>query len=250
MPVHAIAADLLDRLVAVTPRLPGPALPSGTEVWRLDLRQGADLIGRARTLLDSASLARADRYLRPQSTRCHVLTHATLRALLATRLGRDPRALVLHLGPQGKPHLDPADGLHFNLAHSGDLALLALARGAVVGVDVEHASPRRNLTGLAERCFSVAEQAVLAQAPAADRVATFYRLWACKEALVKAWGLGIGAGLDRFDVALDGPDGTHLAAVRAPLVVAGSWHLMELAAPAGYSAALALGQLYDLPTFQ
>lgn len=233
------ALRLLARMTPVA-AAPGTALPADVEVWQLLLNDCADLVDDARELLDDADRRAAERYARPAARNRQVLCHAALRCLLARRLGKHPAELRFLLGSHGKPRLDEPAGLHFNLSHSGDGALFALA-DREVGVDLERMRPRRNLEQLAAVSFSATELAAFLAAPAAERERTFYRLWACKEALLKAWGLGLAAGLARFDVDLAAPP--QLTRVAQPLVPAGPWILRELAALPGYAAALAVRDL-------
>jgi 4'-phosphopantetheinyl transferase len=117
-----------------------------------------------------------------------VAAHAALRLILGAYLDLAPDALAFALGEHGKPSLrqplDP-DGarLEFNLAHSGDLALVAVARDHPVGVDVERWSEVEHLE-LAERFFSRTERdALRALASVAEQLdAGFFAAWTRKEA--------------------------------------------------------------------
>ncbi|MBS1675742.1 MAG: 4'-phosphopantetheinyl transferase superfamily protein [Actinobacteria bacterium] len=122
-----------------------------------------------------------------------------LAAILADYLGRPDKpgrggaAVELSSGEDGKPRLATApERLSFNLSHSGDLALVAIAPGGVeVGVDVERLRPRRDLLRLAGRGLPAADAAAVAAAGAAEREPVFYRAWARHEARVKCTGTGV-----------------------------------------------------------
>ena len=86
----------------------------------------------------------------------------------------------------GKPFFPSAPGLHFNLSHSGGLALCG-AGGAPLGVDVELVRPRR--AGLAKYVLSEAEYAWFQQQ--GGGWGAFYTLWTLKEARVKCTGRGL-----------------------------------------------------------
>lgn len=236
------ASRLLARVQPVA-AAPGTLLPVGVEVWHLDLNACADLQSEARDLLDDADRRAADRFTRPASRIRQQLTHAALRCLLARHLGTQPGLLRFQVGPHGKPELDPKRDLRFSLSHSGTDALFALAWGREVGVDLERIRPRRSLEQLAMTCFSPVELAAWLAVPAADRLRGFYRFWACKEALIKAWALGLAAGLQRFDVALAPQTAPLLARADVPAAPPGDWIVRELQGPAGYAAALAVQQL-------
>ena len=93
----------------------------------------------------------------------------------------------------GKPRLAEEPGrLSFNLSHSGDLALVAIAPGGVeVGVDVERHKPRRDLVRLAERWLPAVDAAAVAAAGPTELEPVFYAAWTRHEARVKCAGTGI-----------------------------------------------------------
>jgi 4'-phosphopantetheinyl transferase len=125
------------------------------------------------------------------------------RLLLGHHLGIEPAALTFTTGSHGKPFLDPASSasrLFFNAAHSGDWVLVALARGRELGVDVEAHKTMRDAIDIARRFFAPPELQALEAYPEEAREAAFFRIWTRKEAVVKALGTGISAGLDNFAV--------------------------------------------------
>lgn len=163
-----------------------------------------------------------------------------LRALLGHYLAQPPAEVRLRLGASGKPSLDAPDPpLYFNVSHSGDWALVALARDTELGVDVEAARPLPDLIALAQRFFSPREAAELLGLDAARRECAFFRIWTRKEAFVKATGEGIVAGLDRFAVSHDDGTRVRLELFDAPDTAA-QWTIRALAMPDGYAAALAV----------
>lgn len=124
----------------------------------------------------------------------------------------------LRVGENGKPRLAVApERLSFNLSHSGDLALVAIAPGGVeVGVDLERLRPRRDLVRLAERWLPPADVAAVAAAsPGPEREAVFYAAWTRHEARVKCVGSGLfGPPPDPEVVAVQLPiDAGYAAAV-------------------------------------
>ena len=117
---------------------------------------------------------------------------AALGRLLAAYLGTtEPPTLAA--GPEGKPRLaDGPDRFFFNLAHSADLALVAIAPGGTeVGVDVERVKPRRDLVRLAARWLPADAEAI-ATVGAELREELFYAAWTRHEARVKCTGAGLG----------------------------------------------------------
>lgn len=146
---------------------------------------------------------RAARFVRDDDRHRWTAARAALRGLLAAYLDADPCALRFADGAHGKPRLAGSDALRFNLSHSGDVALIAVALGREVGVDVE--LPRRAVdhVALARRVLT-AEQAerIAAIADPGAREQAFLMAWVRWEAVLKCRGVGIGGA----EAAPDGPD--------------------------------------------
>ena len=129
-----------------------------------------------------------------------------LRQLLAAALQVEPDALAFAYGPHGRPRLTGAHaGLDFSWSHSGDSAMLAMARDLPeLGVDIEQVRRRARALALARRYFASTEHAAL-QALSGDALDTgFLALWTAKEAVLKGLGRGLAYGLDRVAFDLDG----------------------------------------------
>lgn len=218
--------------------------------------------------LDLPSAALAELYLRlspaerMQAAHLHTRTQRSrfiarrgvLRQLLGRYLQRDPAAIEFSYGATGKPMLAGAPPtLHFSLAHSAERAIYALSRCGPLGIDLEAIRPELGYAPIVQAYFTPAERAAFAQLPAEHQPARFFRLWACKEACVKASGAGIDA-LPAFDPHAHTPlqpaaDCSVASAASAPHL-----YLRELAVGPAYAAALALAcercALAQLPTFE
>jgi 4'-phosphopantetheinyl transferase len=161
------------------------AVHKNLDIWTIDLTRGAD--GAA---LSADEQARAARLLMPDARRRFVASRARLREILAQITGIDAAALTFGTGEHGKPYLSGVDDApQFNLAHSGDLALVAVS-DRPVGVDLEQVRPLANMAQMADMSFTDEERAVLWSLDEAARTAAFFRLWTRKEAVMKAHGAG------------------------------------------------------------
>ncbi len=162
---------------------------------------------------------------------------AFLLRLLSAYLLRRVHATELQVGAHGKPAL-AADGVDFNLSHSGSAAVVALARGVEVGVDLESPGRPRPHAELARRYFCDREAQVIENTPETLRETAFLRLWTAKEAVLKALGRGLAFGLDKleFDAAADPP---ALLRIDAAGGSATHWHLHALPLPSPWLGHLA-----------
>ncbi|MHB8283789.1 MAG: 4'-phosphopantetheinyl transferase family protein [Caulobacteraceae bacterium] len=203
-------------------------------VWTVDLRQAAAIDV---DVLSSDERARADRMRHAAERRRFIVARVALRRLLGERLGLAPQAVRLVLGEHGKPRLD-AGGPHFNLTHSGDLALIALCSNYPLGVDVEQAGQGLSaLDDIASTYFSRAERAGYFALPPARRGQAFHRVWTRKEAVAKALGLGMALAGPSFDVSLE-EGAPHLLRLGEDLSPT-PWTLIDLDLPDGYFGAVA-----------
>lgn len=132
----------------------------------------------------------------PDKRRRRELAHLAEGRLLASYLGVTPAMLEYERGPGGKPRLR-GEPLQYNLSHSERLALVAVARRLPVGVDVQGPHPTAEKPWFAKRICSAREYEHFAGAPRADQL---IRLWARKEASVKARGEGSYVAVGEIDV--------------------------------------------------
>jgi 4'-phosphopantetheinyl transferase len=218
------------------------AIGSGeVHVWAAGLVLPPQPLSELEAILDSSERDRAARFVLPVHRDRFIAAHGVLRRLLGRRLMVDPREIQFVAGAQGKPALAPTmqGSLHFNLAHSGDAALIAIARGRDLGVDVEQVRPTPDTEAIAARFFSAGEQVALAALPAAERQAAFFDIWTRKEAWIKAIGKGLTFPLDQFTVSLGQGEEDCLLSAGGDPAVASQWRLRALVAPLGYAAAVA-----------
>jgi 4'-phosphopantetheinyl transferase len=219
-------------------------------VWRVRLDPSVDLQDSWELLSDDER-NRAGRLVQEQHRRRFVAAHAGLRRILAGYTASAPRALEFARGPHGKPALAMAGagsrpGLEFNLSHSGDLGLVAVARERPVGVDLERWKHEMDHLALAARFFSPAERASL-QALAArrdDLVYGFFAAWTRKEAYLKARGEGVMRGLHHFDVTLAPEEPARLLADRLDAAIE-RWRMRAIFPDPGFSAAIVVADPFE-----
>lgn len=219
--------------------LPFPArwLLSPDHVEVVHLHIGAAAPG-AEESLTAEERARAARFLFERDRLRYVNARAAVRQILASCLGIRAAAVRLTYGEHGKPALPPGTPpIRFNVSHSGDRALVAVALGRELGVDLEVVRHDLDHEGIARDYFTPGERAAIARCPGPERALAFFRCWVAKEAFLKARGVGLSAPLEAFEVdpcagaealrwsSLD-PDGR-------------SWRVVPLQARPGHVAALA-----------
>lgn len=178
------------------PPLQAGASGSPVQIWRLHL---SDLDGdpweALRPLTVPSEHDRARRFEFDADRHRHLAGRALARLVLSRRYGCDPRILSIAEGPHGKPYLkappDDEPPLHFNIAHTADLVVVACSQTHPVGIDVESQRRDANVQALAQRVFTEKERRHWRTHSKADRHDLFIHLWTCKEAFLKATGRGL-----------------------------------------------------------
>src|SRR5690606_29009892 len=123
--------------------------PGCSRAWLHRFVDDAEIQEALLTLLSEDELARARAFIAPMARRHYIQSRAVLRMLLGAVLETCPKGLVFDYGPYGKPSLRDAASCCFNIAHSGDYALLAVSQGVPVGVDIELQRETADLDALA-----------------------------------------------------------------------------------------------------
>ena len=202
---------------------------SDATVFHVDLRPHADHEADSLAWLDATERRRLQRFRIPGPGRRFSLCRAALRAVLAGRLAcRNERIAFEVHDDRGKPFA-MVDGVRapisFNVSHSGDHGLIAVAPRGRLGVDVEQRQPRRHMDLLIDTVFTEPERAVLTTAEGRDRTDLFLDFWTMKEALIKALGTGLSTDPATFEIPSEMQRGTKRGAFRFPNLPAVTWHL-------------------------
>ncbi|MFI5909579.1 4'-phosphopantetheinyl transferase family protein [Dactylosporangium sp. NPDC051541] len=186
------------------------------EVWLIDTRLPF------RSDLDPGEVSRRDAFRAPDDRRRFDAAHSAQRRILRQRLPE----IHWSYGPNGKPFLTGAP-LQVNLTHAGEWAAIAITATRPVGIDLQDIVNGLDHTAMARRFFPPEEADLVTRCGPE----LFARLWARKEAVVKAAGDRIPRNL-----------GLPVAGSPPPIVdLHGVPHaLADLEAPEGFRAAVAL----------
>ena len=196
-------------------------------------------------LLSADELARADKFAFSNDRNRFVRSRSALRLILSRYVDCQAGEVEFCYNEHGKPELffpltkDPG----FNLSHTEEVAIIAIAKGRNVGVDVNtlQRAVGQNLewVPVVKRSFSIAEQSGLFALPVAEQERMFYRIWSQKEAYTKAIGEGYRYGFQTFTVAVEHGGSTALIADEKNPQFVGEWQLASVDIGSNLIAALA-----------
>jgi 4'-phosphopantetheinyl transferase len=208
---------------------------STVHVWHMSFDAASAEAAAAMTSLDAEERHRAARFHFDRHRRRFVAAHAFLRSVLAWHTGQHPAGIVFTRTASGKPFA-PAIGLHFNLSHSQDAFVCAVAQQRV-GVDIEQLRTMPDALAIARRFFSADEVDALVRLEPERRLLGFFSCWTRKEAYVKATGKGLTSSPQVFTVSIE-PGRAELRHSEAGADETTCWHLADLAVEAGYVGAV------------
>ncbi len=167
-------------------------LDKGVHVWKFPA------IPAGIKLLTVSERAFANRFRFEGDKSRFAVGRQALRMLLSKYLSVPPMEVRISAEKREKPFISmPSSQIHFNISHSGDWVLVALAVDEL-GIDIEKMIPDFKYDELLHEHFSETERDFIFEA--VDPVHAFYYLWTRKEALTKAWGTGLQENLKMVSV--------------------------------------------------
>lgn len=209
-------------------------------VWRINLAPSKSRMAIYEQTLSLDEQERAARFRKVKDRERFILARGSLRAILSHYLETAPQQLRFVYGEQGKPALEIGlhKGLHFNMAHSESLALLAVARDCEVGIDVEAMQTDFDVESIARLYFTPQESAVICAAPVNKKHEIFFTCWSLKEAYSKACGSGLSESFGQLELLpVATPTGTTFE-YTTKIEETSRWRSYKLPTLAGYAAAL------------
>jgi len=229
-------------------QLPTQTISAGeVHLWKLPLEIERNRLGKLAAFLSSDETAKAGRYQSEVHRNRFIAGRGMLRMILGHYCDLHPAEVRFDYSPNGKPTLKWADAtcspeyeVHFNLAHSQGLGVLAVTRVGPVGVDIEQVREFPELSELVGHFFSTREATEFSTLPREKQTAAFFTLWTRKEALLKAIGEGIGESLNRVEVTFLPGAPPEVLSLPAALSAGREWSLVNLAIAPSYVGALAL----------
>ncbi len=193
-------------------------------LWRCRVTEAASDEHKLVSLLSPDEHERAARFRIEHARKQFVVGRGVLRDVLSRYFQWPPQDLRFAYTSLGKPYLEEENHhrpIVFNLAHSGNICLVAVACRDRLGVDVEWMRPGIDCEGVARDTFSPDELAALQAVDPQLRGQLFFETWTRKEAYLKAIGQGLS------DLGKATPDPSR-------------WTVLNLSPDPGYIAAMAI----------
>jgi 4'-phosphopantetheinyl transferase len=160
-------------------------------------------VASVEALLDATERARAASFRFEHDRSTYVLAHGLWRVALGACLGLEASRVTFASTPAGQPQL-PGTGLATSLSHSGTWLAIAISADRTVGIDIER-SPHTGIEQLMSKICTPAELVDLQPLPGLARQRALLALWTRKEALLKAFGVGLAVEPASLSAMTNGP---------------------------------------------
>jgi 4'-phosphopantetheinyl transferase len=210
-------------------------------IWTLRTNQPDHVIEKLVKWLSPDERHRAEQFATPILRSLFTIHRASLRILLGKALGIPPDHFAFVYGAYGKPQIlgrlvEP--NLEFNLSHSKGIAVVAIALGREVGIDIECFHSSFDAEKLVDRFFCPSERQAYLDVAEVDRAALFLQAWTRKEAHLKATGDGLSFPLNGVEVSLGIGVPPQLLRVEGRPTDPKRWSMIDLGGEPGCIGAL------------
>ena len=241
--------NYIDEYTAEDRRWTVDGLGYTVHVWFVDLSDEL-AVNQCVNLLSEDEKERAAKFRFEKDRLYFIIARGVLRQILGLYLSEKPDTIQFEYGEYGKPFL-PKNTLQFNLSHVGEIALIALTKKDIIGIDVEVINRKIEIENIAKHFFAKGEIDCLMSLPKAQRHEAFFNCWTRKEAFIKATGDGLSFPLDQFEVSLKPNEKAELLATYFNEKEHEKWSLFDLKMKEGYKAALAVkGKVEEIKCFE
>jgi 4'-phosphopantetheinyl transferase len=209
-------------------------------VWSASLTFSAEKVAAFEQTLSDDERLRASRFRFERDRSRFIAGRGILREILSRYLHLAPNQVQFAYGQYGKPTLALLHhtGLEFNLSHSGDRALYAIADRKQIGIDLEQIRSLPDLDQLVKQCLSLKEQQALFRLDPTQQQTAFFQYWTGKEAYLKAIGHGLMIPLTQIEIPLHTQQPAKvLSKFTSPMR---DWYLQTILLDEEYRAAIVL----------
>jgi 4'-phosphopantetheinyl transferase len=171
-----------------------PLDKDSVHIWSAPYKDLKQHLPFARDFLSQQEREKSFDFLKPADAERYILRHAMLRYILSTYTGGHPRLLPIENGIRGKPGLHPDSDFHdisFSLSHADQVVSVGIVLNHSIGIDLVKTDSGYPFHEMIEYLFTPMEKERMERIAPDLRYLLFFRIWALKEAVVKATGDGI-----------------------------------------------------------
>lgn len=173
------------------------------DIWRINISSNLLNLNYFTSLLNPAEIERGNKYYQLKDKNRFIISRGALRYILGRYLHQHPALIDFGLSDNKKPFIKNSPNLQFNISHSADWILIAIAN-TTIGADIEFINDNFKYADVLDGNFSAGEINQIMEGKSAEK---FFVFWTRKEAITKATGKGLDENLKMIPAV----DGTYFA---------------------------------------
>jgi len=176
---------------------------SEVHIWHAYINKQVKNIEFFKSLLSIEESEKINNLYLEKNKKKSIISRALLRYILSLYIDINPNEIKFIYNKHGKPYLDikqNSNNINFNLSHSNNLIVYAIAKNQELGIDVEKFRNNFDINKLAKRYFSENELSIFEKVSENKKIKIFFSIWTKKEAFLKAKGMGIYTPLNKINV--------------------------------------------------
>jgi 4'-phosphopantetheinyl transferase len=224
--------------------------PDEIHLWYATLDVPALQLEQLRHTLTPDEQDRASRFHFERDRTRFIAGRGILRNIISKYLELPPSQVQFSYGKRGKPFLQNSS-IHFNLSHSQELAIYAIALNRKVGIDLEAIRLMPDAEAIAKTFFSQSDYLRFQSLSTEQQQLAFFNAWTRKEAYLKAVGEGLYQPPDQIEVSFLPDEPVQLLKIANNSQVAQQWSIINIIPKADYIGALVFyGQDVQLSYWQ
>ncbi len=168
-------------------------LPSEeVHIWSASLRIPEEELDYFTSIISQDEQQRAIKFKYSKDQESFIVSRGILRCILSSYLDLPPQNIEFLYGLWRKPCLPEEYKINFNVSHSKDHALYAIVRNYEIGIDLEYIDNDKKLEveDILSTILPSSEVDQWKKINSKDKTNSFFKLWVCIEAALKASGKG------------------------------------------------------------
>ncbi|BBH54455.1 4'-phosphopantetheinyl transferase family protein [Fluviispira sanaruensis] len=211
-------------------------------IWRVNISEAENYLFKYKQILDEIELNKFRKFYKKIDVIRSIVGRALIRILSAKYLDLKTSQVLFAYSKYHKPFLSEninVKNLKFNISHAGNWIALAFCLEHEIGVDIEEFNNDFDMAGSAKLVFSLCEYNAWLSLSSIDKCASFFHVWSCKEAIIKALGLGFYYPPENITVSIDPQKSCEVIEDKNSDYPVWDWTLEKFYIDANYSAAIA-----------
>ncbi|MSP69575.1 MAG: 4'-phosphopantetheinyl transferase superfamily protein [Bacteroidetes bacterium] len=195
-------------------------------------------VGKMYLSLSVKEKEKVSRLLKIDDRDLFIVSRCILKSIISKYINTRKNEVEISYTSFGKPYIEGASNLHFSVAHTKEIFVIAVSREYATGIDVEHIEREINYEKLSSLLFTPKELELFSKSIPKQQI--FINSWTRKEAFCKAKGIGLSFPLDQLEISSLEGGKLEMLAAKWDKEENENWFIKNFDLPNNYRGAIAV----------